>query len=117
MLLADLVATSADVQAARGRLDKIGRLATLLEGLRGDEARIAVTFLSGSIRQGRLGIGGAALREARAASPPTSLAWPCSTSIAPSPSWRRWPDQDPLARDSSGFGICSLRPRRPSRTS
>jgi DNA ligase-1 len=69
MLLADLVATSADVQAARGRLDKIGRLATLLEGLRGDEARIAVTFLSGSIRQGRLGIGGAALREARDVSP------------------------------------------------
>ena len=69
MLLADLVATSAAVKAVRGRLDKIGRLATLLQGLSGDEARIAVAFLSGSIRQGRLGIGGAALREARDVSP------------------------------------------------
>ena len=69
MLLADLVTTSAAVQAVRGRLDKIGRLAALLEGTRGEEARIAVAFLSGSIRQGRLGIGGAALREARDVSP------------------------------------------------
>jgi len=69
MLLADLVATSTAVQAVRGRLDKIGRLGTLLEGLRGDEARIAVAFLSGSLRQGRLGIGGAALRDARDVSP------------------------------------------------
>jgi len=69
MLLADMVATSAAVKAVSGRLDKIGRLAALLQGLSGDEARIAVTFLSGSIRQGRLGIGGAALREARDVSP------------------------------------------------
>jgi ATP-dependent DNA ligase I len=69
MLLADLVATSGAVQAVRGRLDKIGRLARLLEGTSGEEARVAVAFLSGSIRQGRLGIGGAALREARDVSP------------------------------------------------
>ena len=69
MLLADLVATSAAVQALRGRLEKIGRLASLLEILRGEDARIAVAFLSGAIRQGRLGIGGATLREARDVAP------------------------------------------------
>ena len=37
MLLADLVATSAAVKAVSGRLDKIGRLAALLQGLSGDE--------------------------------------------------------------------------------
>jgi hypothetical protein len=81
MLLADLVATSAAVKAVSGRLDKIGRLATLLQSVSGDEARIAVAFLSGSIRQGRLGIGGAALREARDISPADSSISPSSTSI------------------------------------
>src|SRR5206468_7822028 len=69
MLLVDVVAISAAVQAVRSRLEKISRLASLLTALHGDEARIAVSFLSGSVRQGRLGIGGAALRDARDIAP------------------------------------------------
>jgi DNA ligase-1 len=55
--LGELVDTSAAVAAASGRLDKIGRLADLLTRLAQDEIAIAVAFLSGSLRQGRIGLG------------------------------------------------------------
>src|SRR5688572_31723373 len=60
----DLVATSARVGGASGRLEKIGLLADLLRRAEGDETEIAVAFLSGRLRQGRIGIGGAALEKA-----------------------------------------------------
>jgi len=72
--LAELVATSAAVTAVGGRLEKIDRLATLLGRLSPDEVPVAVAFLTGSTRQGRLGVGGAAIREARLARPATSSA-------------------------------------------
>ena len=64
MLLADLVAASADVRATPSRSAKVGRLAALLRALAPEEVPIAVPYLSGDLRQGRIGLGGAALRDA-----------------------------------------------------
>jgi DNA ligase 1 len=64
MLLTELVDTSNAVQAASGRLDKTARIAALLTRLAPDEIEIAVTLLSGAMRQGRVGIGWAAIRAA-----------------------------------------------------
>jgi DNA ligase-1 len=64
MLLAELAATSSAVAAVPGRLDKIARLSDLLKRLAPDEVPIAIAFLSGALRQGRIGVGGAAIRAA-----------------------------------------------------
>jgi DNA ligase-1 len=66
MRLHDLVTTSASVAQAGGRLAKIGLLADLLRRLAPEEIEIAIGFLSGEPRQGRIGIGGAAIWRARA---------------------------------------------------
>jgi len=66
MLLAELVETSRRVADTSKRLEKIARLAELLRRLEGEEIEIAIAFLSGSIRQGRLGVGPAMLAEAAA---------------------------------------------------
>jgi DNA ligase-1 len=71
--LAELVRVSAAVAAVSGRLEKIARLADLLRRLPPDEIAIAVTFLVGDTRQGRLGVGPAAIREA-ATTPPAAAA-------------------------------------------
>ena len=71
MLLRGLVAISAAVAQTRGRLDKIGRLAELISRLNSDEIEIAVAFLSGATRQGRIGIGYAAI-SAASDSPPAA---------------------------------------------
>ena len=77
MLLHELVAASAAVAEASSRLIKIGRLATLLQGVTPAEIDIAIAFLSGTPRQGRIGIGPSAIRDARplagAASPVLQL--------------------------------------------
>ncbi|HET9251723.1 MAG TPA: ATP-dependent DNA ligase [Candidatus Eisenbacteria bacterium] len=64
MLLGELVATSARVGASSRRLEKIGLLSELLRRAEADEIEIAVAFLAGRLRQGRIGIGGAALQSA-----------------------------------------------------
>jgi DNA ligase-1 len=64
MLLADLVATSRRVAETRSRSEKTGALAHLLRRLSPEEIDIAVAFLSGHLRQGRIGLGGAAVRSA-----------------------------------------------------
>src|SRR5512147_1848922 len=64
MRLADLVAVSAQVGATRSRTEKVGRLASLLRGLSPEELSIAVPYLSGDLRQGRIGVAGASLRSA-----------------------------------------------------
>jgi DNA ligase-1 len=69
MRLADLVATSRAVAESSSRLAKIAHLAALLEHVPPDEVDIAIAFLSGSPRQGRIGIGGSALSEARSVEP------------------------------------------------
>lgn len=64
MLLAAVVETSRQVGETARRSAKVDLLAALLRQLRGDEIEIAVAFLSGAIRERRIGIGHAALRAA-----------------------------------------------------
>ena len=65
MRLAELVDASNGVAAVSGRLEKTSRLAALLKKLQPDEIAIGVAFLSGSLPQGRIGIGWSAIAEAR----------------------------------------------------
>src|SRR5688572_10782109 len=65
MLLSELVDLSAAVAASSGRLDKVGRLADFLRRVPPDEIPIAIAFLSGELRQGRIGIGGAAIWQSK----------------------------------------------------
>jgi DNA ligase-1 len=76
MRLADLVTTSHRVSATRSRLEKISALGDLLRRLGPQEIDIAVAFLSGHLRQGRIGLGGAAVRSA---SPETAATEPSLT--------------------------------------
>jgi DNA ligase-1 len=64
-LLAGLVETSRQVAQTPSRLAKIEALAALLRSLAREEIETAVAFLSGDTRQGRLGIGYAALTNLR----------------------------------------------------
>jgi DNA ligase-1 len=61
-LLATLVATSREVAATRARSAKIRLLADCLRSMGAAELEIAVLYLSGEIRQGRIGIGPSTLR-------------------------------------------------------
>jgi DNA ligase-1 len=63
-----LVETSGAVAATRARREKIERLAALLTRLASEEVPVAVGFLTGAPRQGRLGVGPAAVRDAMPAS-------------------------------------------------
>ena len=65
MRLTDVAAVSREVGAASGRLDKIGRLADLLGRVPPDELVIVTAFLSGGVRQGRIGVGRAQLSAMR----------------------------------------------------
>jgi DNA ligase-1 len=64
MLLADVVEASRRIAATSRRLEKTDLLANLLRRLSPDEVDIVVPFLSGSVRQGRVGIGYSRLRDA-----------------------------------------------------
>ena len=72
MLLAELAATSSAVAAVRGRLEKVARLANLIKRLAPDEVPVAIAYLSGSLRQGRIGVGSAAIRTAHDVPPAMS---------------------------------------------
>jgi DNA ligase-1 len=63
--LAELVTASRRVGATASRLAKASELAKLLRRLQPEEIEIAVAYLSGETRQGKLGIGYATLAEAR----------------------------------------------------
>jgi DNA ligase 1 len=79
MLLADLVSTSRSVAATRSRTEKVAVLADLLRRLPPEEIEIAAAFLSGQLRQGRIGLGPAAVRAAwseTAAAPSPALTLP-----------------------------------------
>ncbi|MBV9610924.1 MAG: ATP-dependent DNA ligase [Acidobacteriaceae bacterium] len=65
MLLWQLVETSQRIASTTKRLEKTDLLASLLKQLQGNEVEVAVAYLSGTARQGRVGIGSAALRNAR----------------------------------------------------
>jgi DNA ligase 1 len=64
MLFAELVVTSSRIAATSKRLEKIAVLADLLKRLSPEEVEIAVSFLSGTTRQGRIGIGYSSLQSA-----------------------------------------------------
>ena len=74
MRLSELVATSRDVSETSSRLGKIKHLAELIERVPPGELDAAIAFLSGSPRQGRIGLGGAAIAEARTATPAAAAA-------------------------------------------
>jgi DNA ligase-1 len=61
-LLATVVATSAQVAATSARSAKIRLLADCLRAARAEDLGIAVLYLSGEVRQGRIGIGPSLLR-------------------------------------------------------
>ncbi|HSI98667.1 MAG TPA: ATP-dependent DNA ligase [Gaiellaceae bacterium] len=63
MLLGEIADTSADVATTSSRLAKVARLAECLARARPEEVRVAVSYLSGVLPQGTIGIGWAALRE------------------------------------------------------
>jgi DNA ligase-1 len=62
-LLATVVATSAQVTQTSARSAKTRLLADCLRALDLQELEIAVLYLSGEIRQGRIGIGPSVLRD------------------------------------------------------
>ena len=64
MLLNDIVETSRRVGEVSARLAKIDLLAACLKRARAGEIDIAIAWLSGGLRQGRIGLGYAALRDA-----------------------------------------------------
>lgn len=67
--LVSLVETSQRVGATSSRLAKMRELAGLLRSLQPEEIETGVHYLSGEIRQGRIGIGYAALRTAAGSLP------------------------------------------------
>src|ERR1044072_502542 len=67
MNLDQLVITSSRIAATRARNEKIALLSDLLRRLEPHEVPIGVAYLSGHLRQGRIGIGWAALRSAAGA--------------------------------------------------
>ncbi|MCP5111534.1 MAG: ATP-dependent DNA ligase, partial [bacterium] len=64
MLLAQLVETSRRVASTSKRLEKIALLGELLGQVEPGEVDIAVSFLAGNVRQGRIGIGYSAIQNA-----------------------------------------------------
>jgi DNA ligase-1 len=72
MQLQELADLSTAVAESRGRLEKTARLAQALERAQPTEVRIAVAFLSGALRQGRIGVGWAMISQARAVDPSTA---------------------------------------------
>src|SRR5262245_31209912 len=69
MRFSELVQTSAEVARTGGRLEKIRHLADLLARLDEREIETTVAFLSGTTRQGRIGIGYAAIASASDVTP------------------------------------------------
>src|SRR6185503_13979956 len=67
-----LVDTSGAVAATSSRLEKIAKLAALLSQLAPDEIPIAIGFLTGWPRQGKLGVGWATVAAARDDTPATT---------------------------------------------
>ena len=69
MLFDQLVTTSSEVAATRSRLKKTSILTEFLSQLDAEELLVAVKFLCGELRQGKIGIGGATIRKTLKALP------------------------------------------------
>jgi len=63
MLFHEIAQASQDIAATSARLAKVARLADCLVRARGREISIAVSYLTGELPQGTIGVGWAALRE------------------------------------------------------
>jgi DNA ligase 1 len=72
-LLANLVATSATLSATSSRKAKVGALADLLGTLEPGEVAVAVAFLTGAPRQGRIGVGWARVSALQGRAPVPSV--------------------------------------------
>ncbi len=72
MDLQDLVETSRKIADTSRRLEKIDLLAGFLRKLGPGEIPIAISYLSGNLRQGKIGIGYAAIRDAGCTAPSSS---------------------------------------------
>ena len=72
-LLAQVVRASAEVASTSSRLAKVKTIADCLRALAPEEVEIALPWLSGEIRQGKLAIGYCALRSAMSEPAPPSL--------------------------------------------
>ena len=66
MMIQQVVRTSLSVAETSSRLAKIERLAALLREAGPDEVGVAIAYLSGAVRQQKLGVGWATLQGARA---------------------------------------------------
>ena len=64
MLLLELVETSQKVSSTASRTEKLAHLSTLLRHAEPDEIGVVVAFLSGELRQRKIGLGGAAINAA-----------------------------------------------------
>jgi DNA ligase-1 len=73
MLLAELVEASVDVAGTSSRLAKIARLSECLGRASAEEVALAVSYLSGELPQGSVGVGWAALRDLPPPAPEPSL--------------------------------------------
>jgi ATP-dependent DNA ligase I len=67
MRLQEVADVSRAVSSTRSRLEKTARLAQLLRSLQGREIAVGVAYLSGALPQGRIGLGWAAMSDARTA--------------------------------------------------
>src|SRR3989442_11761056 len=72
MRFVELVEASRSVGETAARLEKIGHLAEVLKRLSPDELEIGIAFLSGSLRQGRIGLGRAVVAGGRVVVAPGS---------------------------------------------
>ncbi len=74
MLFDEIVRASVEVGKTRSRLAKVDVLSGILRRLRPDEVPVAVSYLSGVLPQGTVGVGWASLRDLPpAAAPPPTL--------------------------------------------
>ncbi len=71
--LLDIVSASRDVAATRSRLKKTARFAEILRSTTLEELPATIGFLCGELRQGRLGLGYAALRDLRISVEPGTM--------------------------------------------
>src|SRR5437016_5319712 len=69
MILGDVASASLRIAATRARTEKVALLAGVLRRLEPLEVPIGVAYLSGHLRQGRIGLGWAALRTAMSDAP------------------------------------------------
>jgi DNA ligase-1 len=73
VLLDEIAATSEDVASTSSRLAKVARIAECLADAREDEVSVAVSYLSGFLPQGSIGVGWATLRDLPAPAPAPSV--------------------------------------------